>query len=61
MTWQILAEIMIHKSLDHPNICKFQDTFEDKECIYFKLELCSNGVSDKEDQDDGEGTESGKQ
>lgn len=52
---------MIHKSLDHPNICKFQDTFEDKECIYFKLELCSNGVSDKEDQDDGEGTESGKQ
>jgi len=36
---------MIHKSLDHPNIVKFEDTFEDDECIYFKLELCSNGVS----------------
>ncbi|EPQ26898.1 uncharacterized protein PFL1_05533 [Pseudozyma flocculosa PF-1] len=40
---KILAEIMIHKSLDHIHVIKFEDTFEDDENVYFRLELCSNG------------------
>ena len=40
---KILAEIMIHRSLDHIHVVKFEDTFEDTENVYFKLELCSNG------------------
>ncbi|PWN50924.1 hypothetical protein IE53DRAFT_74330 [Violaceomyces palustris] len=40
---KLLAEIMIHKSLDHVHVVKFEDTFEDAENVYFKLELCRNG------------------
>lgn len=42
--FQVLAEILIHRSLSHPNIIKFHDLFQDEENMYFKLELCSNGV-----------------
>lgn len=40
---KILAEIMIHKSLNHHHIVKFEDMFEDAENVYFVLELCHNG------------------
>lgn len=41
---KILAEIMIHKSLKHVHIVRFEDVFEDAENVYFALELCHNGV-----------------
>lgn len=34
-------------SLDHPNIIKIYDTFEDKEAIYLVTEYCPNGTIDK--------------
>ncbi|KAL4400749.1 Cell cycle serine/threonine-protein kinase Cdc5/Msd2 [Malassezia pachydermatis] len=40
---KILAEIMIHKSLKHVHIVRFEDVFEDAENVYFALELCHNG------------------
>jgi polo-like kinase 1 len=40
---KVLAEILIHRSLNHPNIVNFIDLFQDDANIYFKLELCSNG------------------
>lgn len=35
---------MIHKSLNHRHVVKFEDVFEDAENIYFVLELCHSGV-----------------
>ncbi|KAI0367402.1 Pkinase-domain-containing protein [Pilatotrama ljubarskyi] len=40
---KLYAEIKIHKSLDHPNIVRFQDCFEDEHNVYMTLELCHNG------------------
>ena len=40
---QLYAEIKIHKSLDHPNIVRFQECFEDDDNVYMTLELCHNG------------------
>ncbi|PWN41749.1 Pkinase-domain-containing protein [Ceraceosorus guamensis] len=40
---KLLAEIMIHRSLDHPNIVRFEEAFEDDNNVYFRLELCKNG------------------
>ncbi|CDS00218.1 hypothetical protein [Sporisorium scitamineum] len=40
---KILAEIMIHKSVDHLHVVKFEDCFEDDANVYFRLELCRNG------------------
>ncbi|KAH9887930.1 Pkinase-domain-containing protein [Cubamyces lactineus] len=40
---KLYAEIKIHKSLDHPNIVRFQDCFEDDDNVYMTLELCHNG------------------
>ncbi|KAI0296286.1 kinase-like domain-containing protein [Multifurca ochricompacta] len=39
---KLYAEIKIHKALDHPNIVRFVDCFEDEENVYMTLELCSN-------------------
>lgn len=39
---KLLAEIKIHKGLDHPNIVKFVDCFEDDTNVYILLEICSN-------------------
>jgi serine/threonine protein kinase len=36
---------MIHKSMNHPNIVGFEEAFEDEANVYFRLELCSGGVS----------------
>ncbi|THG95301.1 hypothetical protein EW026_g6329 [Hermanssonia centrifuga] len=43
MLGELWAEIKIHKSLEHPNIVKFQDCFEDDDNVYMTLELCHNG------------------
>ena len=40
---QLYAEIKIHKALDHCNIVRFVDCFEDEENVYMTLELCPNG------------------
>ncbi|KAH9924034.1 Pkinase-domain-containing protein [Fomitopsis serialis] len=40
---KLYAEIKIHRSLDHPNIVRFQECFEDDDNVYMTLELCHNG------------------
>lgn len=40
---KLLYEISIHKSLNHPNIVKFIDFFEDSKNVYIILELCEGG------------------
>ncbi|KAH9848815.1 Pkinase-domain-containing protein [Lenzites betulinus] len=40
---KLWAEIKIHKALNHPNIVRFQECFEDEEHVYMTLELCHNG------------------
>lgn len=37
------VEIMIMKEMDHPNIVKLFETFEDKKYLYLVLELCEGG------------------
>eukprot|EP00826_Nyctotherus_ovalis_P051511 TRINITY_DN6441_c0_g3_i1.p1 TRINITY_DN6441_c0_g3~~TRINITY_DN6441_c0_g3_i1.p1 ORF type:complete len:313 (+),score=85.22 TRINITY_DN6441_c0_g3_i1:360-1298(+) len=37
-----MSEIRIHHSLKHPNVVSFDHFFEDNECIYILLEMCSN-------------------
>lgn len=33
----------MHESLNHPNIIKFEDYFEDQKAIYIFLEYAKNG------------------
>ncbi|KAH8994970.1 kinase-like domain-containing protein [Lactarius akahatsu] len=40
---KLYAEIKIHKALDHLNIVRFIDCFEDDENVYMTLELCPSG------------------
>ncbi|KAH9162501.1 Pkinase-domain-containing protein [Lactarius sanguifluus] len=40
---KLYAEIKIHKALDHPNIVRFINCFEDDENVYMTLELCPSG------------------
>ncbi|KAG6902159.1 hypothetical protein C0995_003633 [Termitomyces sp. Mi166 len=40
---KLYAEIKIHRSLEHPNIVRFHDCFEDEEHVYLALELCPSG------------------
>ncbi|KAG6906303.1 hypothetical protein DXG01_014672 [Tephrocybe rancida] len=40
---KLYAEIKIHRSLEHPNIVRFQDCYEDDEHVYLALELCPSG------------------
>ncbi|KAK9469031.1 kinase-like domain-containing protein [Lipomyces arxii] len=39
---KLLGEIKVHQSLDHPNIVKFIECFEDDVNVYILLEMCSN-------------------
>ncbi|KNC86749.1 PLK protein kinase [Sphaeroforma arctica JP610] len=42
-TWaKVVSEINIHKKLRHTNIVQYEHFFEDNECVYIVLELCSN-------------------
>lgn len=36
-------EVMIHKSLDHPNICKMYEFFCDENRYYIIMEIVSGG------------------
>ena len=36
-------EIDILKNLDHPNIVRLYEVFEDKRCIYLVTEICNGG------------------
>lgn len=40
---RVCDEIAIMQSLDHPNIVKLYEVFEDHEAIYLVLELCAGG------------------
>ena len=42
---KLLAEIKIHRDMNHPSIVKFDTFFEDKTSVYILLELCTNNVS----------------
>jgi len=39
------SEILIHQSLNHPNIVQYKKSFEDDKSVYILLELCENQVS----------------
>ena len=39
---KLQAEVKIHKSLQHQNIVRFEDVFEDSENVYILMELCPN-------------------
>ena len=39
---KLLSEIKIHRSLNHPNIVKFEHVFEDSVNVYILLEMCTN-------------------
>ena len=41
---QLIGEIKVHQSLQHPNIVRYQECFEDKINVYIILELCENKV-----------------
>jgi len=40
---KFMHEISLMKQLDHPNIIKLFETFEDKQFIYLVMELCEGG------------------
>ncbi|CCX31387.1 Similar to Serine/threonine-protein kinase plo1; acc. no. P50528 [Pyronema omphalodes CBS 100304] len=42
MRGKFLGEIQVHKTMQHPNIVRFIEVFEDDENIYMILELCHN-------------------
>jgi calcium-dependent protein kinase len=37
------AEIEIHRSLDHPNVVKLYEIYEDARCMYLVMEYCTGG------------------
>ena len=39
---KLLSEIKIHRSLNHPNIVRFEHVFEDHQNVYILLEICTN-------------------
>ena len=39
---KLISEIKIHKSVNHPNIVKFEHYFEDANNVYILIELCHN-------------------
>lgn len=36
-------EVEILRELDHPNVIKLFETFEDKDSIYIVMEICEGG------------------
>jgi len=40
---KIHMELEIMRSLDHPNICRLYETFEDEKTVYLILEFCKGG------------------
>jgi len=42
-TESFMAEVELLKELDHPNICKLYEVFEDRDSIFLVMDLCSGG------------------
>ncbi|EPS38413.1 hypothetical protein H072_7860 [Dactylellina haptotyla CBS 200.50] len=42
MKSKFLGELQVHKTMEHPNIVRFKECFEDPQNVYMILELCSN-------------------
>ena len=40
---QLLDEIKILKKIDHPNIIKYMETYENKKYMYIVMEYCPGG------------------
>lgn len=40
---KLAEEIAIMRLLDHPNVIKLYETFEDAKCVYLVMELCTGG------------------
>jgi serine/threonine protein kinase len=40
---RVLNEIKIHRSLEHDNVCKYENSFEDNKNVYILMEYCQNG------------------
>jgi len=36
-------ELVILKKIDHPNIVRFYETYQDEKYVYFVMELCTGG------------------
>lgn len=45
-----LREAYLHLQLDHPNIVKLYDVFEDEDSYHSVLELCEGGSLSKRDR-----------
>ena len=55
---KIKEEIKILAKLDHPNICKYYETYESPKSFYIIMEYCGGGdLFDRITQRDGEMTE----
>ena len=55
---KIKQEIKILSKLDHPNICKYYETYESPKHFYLIMEFCGGGdLFDKITQREGEMTE----
>ena len=39
----INSEIQLMSTVDHPNICTYYETYDDKKYIYLVMELCTGG------------------
>jgi len=44
---QLLAEIRIHRALQHRHVVRFDSYFEDKQNVYIMLEICKNQVRER--------------
>ncbi|KAK6505350.1 Cell cycle serine/threonine-protein kinase cdc5/MSD2 [Arthrobotrys musiformis] len=42
MKSKFLGELQVHKTMEHPNIVRFKECFEDSQNVYMILELCNN-------------------
>ncbi|KAK6541234.1 Cell cycle serine/threonine-protein kinase cdc5/MSD2 [Orbilia ellipsospora] len=42
MKSKFLGELQVHKTMEHPNIVRFKECFEDPQNVYMILELCNN-------------------
>ncbi len=43
---KLLAEMQLHKTLEHSNIVRFEHYFEDSERVYLLLELCGDNLQE---------------
>jgi calcium-dependent protein kinase len=39
----IMEDIELQKSMDHPNLLKVFDIYEDRDCVHLVTEICTGG------------------